>query len=433
MLFYNLQKEILMSMEEQRLNKIHEWADKQINSAPLRNRFTLLMAEEPYTVNNEVWQGFSDRHSIIKEFMQTSLELFKTAIINGDKILTSWLINEAQLHLGLDYHKELINSGSCHWKSPVFYRIDESSTGKIMEIQCPGSLWGELQLAYDYFVGEKALVFGLSSPVELFSKQLTDYLGRQPIVHHLLDDSKSQSGMRYFIAKTMETSSPIKYYGIGDIEVQDCNFVRAHLLDGLCGESNFSSRVKENDIVYDLPPITLFSQKAALVLPFWSLTKKYYSDNVRSIINFSTPLLPNGIEMPNGDKLSVPEFSVLSRQERSYFLKYAGAKSSENWGSKSVYRLSNLSSTSCEKLLRECLEDFNKGCVWLLQKEDTVDDEVTYFTRANGCITEKMRLKINSFYGDLGFIGALSMHNKFYKVTGAKDSVISLIAPEIKI
>ena len=309
----------------------------------------------------------------------------------------------------------------------LFFRTDESSLGKIMEINCPGSLWGELQLAYEY-----ALLCGVEnenkSPAKLFVKQLSSFLGKQPIVHYLLDGATVQPGMRYFIEKTRPE---IQYANIDKgIRPDNCNFIRNHFFWGLCNEIYFLSRLPKIgiDVFYDLPPHVLFSQKAALVLPFWSKTRKLFSDEIRKIINYSVPLLPEGIKLESGF-VSINDFCNLSRKERGYYLKYAGSNVSMNWGSKEVKRLSILSNDKCLALLKKCLSSYDSGEIWLLQKEDTHDDIISYIDRDSNEFQKKFRLKLSSYYGHYNCIGMLAMHRNFYKVHGQNDTIISYVIP----
>jgi len=406
---------------------VYEWADDQIDSAPRYSTgFTLLLGKTPYYISSDDWEGAISRREIIQEFMRVSLALFRDSLAtNTDPCIRNWLLNETPYNISLEYHRSLLDR---HFSLPVFFRTDESSFGKIMEIQCPGSLWGELQLAFEY-----ALISGTitvdESPAKLFTNQLSNYLGRPPIVHHLLDDASAQPGMRYFIEKTRPE---VKYANIDKgIRPDNCNFVRNHFFWGMCNEINFLNRLPNIgiDVFYDLPPHVLFSQKATLVLPFWSKTRELFSNEIRSIINYSVPLLPTGIELETG-LVSIDEFSNLPGSERSYYLKYAGSNVSKNWGSRAVYRLSTFSKKSCHEFLNKCLEKFTSGEIWLLQKADAQDDIVNYYRRDYTENQEKLRLKLNCFYGPSAFIGILAMHRAFYKVHGKNDTVISYAVPK---
>jgi hypothetical protein len=408
---------------------IYDLADYKFNHSPTYSiGFTLNISENQYAISKNSFEAAKKRHEIINCFQKICLDIFKAAL-NGElpSAILHWLLNETPESVGLQYHRSLQDK---HYTIPVFYRTDESSMGKLTEIQCPGSLWGELQFLHDYFC-KKSCVGNQISPAVNFSKQLERFLGRKPIVHHLLDNASSPHGMRYFIE---QTSQWIDYCFIKKgIKPRNCNFIRTHSFFGLCAENHFKERIEKagDTIKFDFPPHVLFDQKATLVLPFWSLTRSLFSDDIRNILNYSTPLLPSGIAMQDGQTLSIEAFSNLPRSKRRYYLKYAGSDVSINWGSKAVYRLSNDSREKCLARLTNCLKNFDNGEIWLLQKEDVQNDEIEYYDKKTGKLhTENLRAKFSSFYGPYALIGILAMHRDHNKVHGQDGTaVISHIKP----
>jgi hypothetical protein len=399
----------------------YEWAEELFNSAPKYEMgFEELLSTGPYWVSPSFIKGYENRLKVIRKFQESVIRIFRD-VVYGDprEVILHWLMNETPESLGLSYHRNLKDS---HYTAPVFFRTDEVSPGRINEIQCPGSLWGELQLTFHYL---KALghIRGELSPAEKFVSQLIEHIGVIPVVQHLLDNSSAPAGMRYFIESTRPA---IKYWGIDkSIKTYDCNFIRSHSFFGLCAENNFLKRITSDKIKFDLPPHVIFDQKAPLVLPFWSLTRDFFSDEIRSIFLYSTPLLPSGIELPDGYQISISEFSKLPQSQRMYYLKYAGSDVSINWGSKAVFRLKKMSSASCLDLLNQCLSQFDKGKIWLLQKEETQDDEIEFRDRHNAIRTQKLRAKFSAFYGPRSCIGVIAMHRNRNKVHGQEDTVLS--------
>lgn len=302
--------------------------------------------------------------------------------------------------------------------------------GKIAEIQCPGSHWGELELLYEYFKREGS-TSTLTAPSTLFTKQLQQYLGNiQPIICYLGDNASAPTGVRYFINKTRPA---IKYWGIDSgVSSLDCNFIRTHSFFGLCAENYFKVRLKESPptFKYDFPPYVLFDQKATLVLPFWSKTREFFTDEIRNLIIFSTPLLSDIIELESGECVTIKDFSSKPPSQRAYYLKYAGSDVSMNWGSRAVYRLSNETSKRCEELLQTCLNSAQNGHIWLLQKELTSKCELEYLDRTGTRKAEKRNVKYSAFYGPFGLIGMSSYYRKHFKVHGQYDTILSLVVPE---
>lgn len=404
---------------------VYAWADDLINSAPrYATGFTELLATEPYRMSPVLRRQYDGRLHLIRSFQKIALDVFRAAL-SGEMppAVLHWLMNETPDCVGLSYHRNLEDR---HFTLPVFFRTDEVRPGKIIEIQCPGSAWGELQLAFEYAVamgyrGREA------SPADRFAAQLTDFLRDTPVVHHLLDNASAPPGMRYFIEKTRPR---VRYLSIDHgVRASDCNFIRSHAFFSICSDKDFLPRLSKvgSGVIYDLPPHILFDNKAALVLPFWSVTRESFSDDIRELFPFTTPLLPGGIELPDGTRVTIEDFCRWPRSRRSYYLKYAGASLELNWGSRGVYRLSNLGSGACLNFLRECLSGYEKGQIWLLQKEEIQEDEIAYLTRDGIVHNQHLHAKFSGYYGPDGCLGVLAMHRQHNKVHGQPDTVLSYV------
>jgi hypothetical protein len=233
--------------------------------------------------------------------------------------------------------------------------------------------------------------------------------------------------MRYFIEKTRPR---VRYWSIDrGVRGDDCNFIRSHAFFSICSDKDFLPRLARvgRGVTYDLPPHILFDNKALMVLPFWSLTRAFFSEEIRDLFPFTTPLLPAGIELPDGRRVSVEEFSRFPQSRRRYFLKYAGSSLALNWGSRAVYRLSNLGSGACLDFLRRCLGGYERGEIWLLQKEESQEDEIEYLDRDGTVQSERLRAKFSGYYGPAGCLGVLVMHRRHFKVHGQAETVLSYV------
>ncbi len=402
---------------------VYAWADDLFNSSPrYATGFTELLARKPYRVSANVRRLYDSRLSHIRSSQKIALDIFRAAL--NDEMppaVLHWLMNETPDCIGLSYHRKLEDR---HFTLPVFFRTDEVKPGKIIEIQCPGSAWGELQVAFEYAV-KMGHLGKEESPADRFAAQLIDFLGEAPLVHHLLDNASAPPGMRYFIERTRPR---VKYLAIDHgVRASDCNFIRSHAFFSICGDKDFLPRLSKvgYGVTYDLPPHILFDNKAWLVLPFWSLTRDAFPDDSRNLFPFTTPLLPSGIELPDGMRVTVEEFSQFPQSQRSYYLKYAGSSLELNWGSRAVYRLSNLGSGACLDFLRRCLSGYEKGQIWLLQKEETHEDEVSYLARDGTTHNQRLHAKFSGYYGPDGCLGILVMHRHHFKVHGQQDTVLS--------
>jgi hypothetical protein len=156
------------------LTNTYEWADNLINSSPrYETGFTQLLATKPYLVSPVVRRLFESRFLLIRSFQKIALDLFRAAL-NGEThpVVLHWLMNETPDCVGIRYHRKLENR---HFTLPVFFRTDEVKPGRIVEIQCPGSGWGELQVAFEYAL-EMGYVGREESPADRFAAQLIDFL-----------------------------------------------------------------------------------------------------------------------------------------------------------------------------------------------------------------------------------------------------------------
>ncbi len=148
---------------------------------------------------------------------------------------------------------------------------------------------------------------------------------------------------------------------------------------------------------------------------------------MRYLFPFTTPLLPGGIEMPDGACHSIEDFARWPQSRRAYYAKYAGADWTRNWGSKAVYRLSNLGSGACLDFLRQCLSGYERGEIWLLQREEYQEDQIEYLTRAGAVNSGSLRAKFSGFYGPGGCLGVMALHRHHFKVHGQEDTVMSYV------
>ena len=406
----------------------YAWADNLINACPrYETGFTELLATKPYPLSPAALRLYDSRLPLIRSFQKTAVDLFRAALRDDvHPTILHWLINETPDSLGVRYHRSLEER---HFTLPVFFRTDEVTPGRIIEVNCPAALWGELQLAFEY-AARLGYCAGEVSPADQYAAQLTDFLQATPIVQHFLDKSSNPGSWRYFIEKTRPR---LRYCGIDrGVRATDCNFIRYQAFVDVEQDENFPARLSKvgQGVTFDSPPYMLFDQKAALVLPFWSMTRAFFPDDVRALFPFTTPLLPTGIELPDGRCTTIEDFSRWPRSQRSYYLKYAGADWTLNYGSRAVYRLRNMSRAACLDFLRQCLSQYEQGHIWLLQQEQTQDDEITYLTRDGRSESGSLRAKFAGFYGPAGCLGVLAMHSRYNKVHGQPDTVLSYVLAE---
>src|ERR1700743_184795 len=90
------------------------------------------------------------RLRVIQEFFDSCLSIFTDALNNKcSRDLYRWLLNDTPASLRRRWHLALPRAV---YTRPMFFRTDESPAGQVMEIQCPGSGWGDLCLLRDAYL-----------------------------------------------------------------------------------------------------------------------------------------------------------------------------------------------------------------------------------------------------------------------------------------
>lgn len=427
--------------------KYNEWLNCEFDESDLSGLgFTQSIAREPLLLS--LGKSTQQKNVVIRKFQNDCLHLLRSALDGNDKELLKWLINDTPESMGETYLRKLPDA---FWEAPVFFRTDESALGKILEIQCPGSSWGELELLYNFYK-KAGFEIHIDQPAQAFTDQLVKYLnldkGKSPLVYYLTDNASIPIGVRYFISQTRMTTPPIKYWGIDkypsieiidehgkcvkQLKAIDSDFVRTHYYLELFGECDFNRRIffDKRENCYDLPPMSLFDQKAILALPFWDKTKQYFSQDIRDILAYTAPLIDDNIRLESGEKMTIDEFAALPQSQRKYYLKYAGTDGSVNWGSRSVTSIEKIGRDKLAELLKEKVLDYkNNSRPWVLQTESKGEKESVSYYDKSGRITmeENQNTKYSYFHGPYGVLGGVISYRKNNLVHGQPDTIIRLI------
>jgi hypothetical protein len=236
---------------------------------------------------------FEDERRItaFDEYFDRCLDIFRASLRGeADPVIYKWLMNDTPVSLRRAFHLALPDAA---FSRPRFFRTDESAHRRIFEIQCPGSGLGDLQLFTDAYrrIGRNTPELDQYHPAELFTREVQQIFGREnPSVLHLLDNSSAPISMRYLISAT---TPPLRYWGYSaGVNNASCDLVRSHSFFGLVSENRFKRRLDaaaNGIVVFDLPPIVLFDQKAGMALPFWDKTRAYFSDHVRRLFAYTYP------------------------------------------------------------------------------------------------------------------------------------------------
>ncbi len=392
--------------------------------------FTGLVATTPRSIPRGTWSQFDRRNQKVREWQRTALELF-AASVRGDlpRTLADSVLGHLPAHVGWDHHRRcpLLTAGT-----PTLFRTDQAADGTVLEVQCPGSLWGVHEILSEFYAGAGFLDARRIVPLsDRFISEVRTRVGAAPIIHHLLDNSSHPAGERFFIQRARRTA---RYFGYDlDVKPQDCNFVRAHDFFSLMVE-NFSSerqlRLAAGEPIYDLPPIVLFDQKLLLTLPFSTDTREHFDHETRELFPYTTLVTPSGLQLEDGGSPTLEQFAALPRARRGYFLKYAGSDVARNWGSRAVFHLGKLSHEACERRLHEVTTGWAAGERWIVQKEQSSEEQVSFVAREGGIETTSAHSKHSVFCGPGGAMAVLIMFERFYKVHGSTETITTIGVPE---
>lgn len=430
-------------------NDYYDWLNGEFNEPDYYGLgFTQSVATNPLTCKEP--KKVISNNQLIRQFQKNCSNLLKQALKENDTEVIKWILNDTPKGLREEYLKDLPD---VFWTTPVFFRTDESALGKILEIQSPGSSWGELELMYNFYT-KVGYNLRIKQPSEFFSEQLSKYLelenGESPLVYYLVDNASIPVGVRYFISQTRQSNPAIKYWGIDKypkvqhvdenrnvVETQlkaiDSHFVRTHYYLELFAECDFTKRIHSSlkKSPYDLPPMSLFDQKAIYALPFWEKTRHFFTDEMRELFAYTVGLTSNMITLEDGRILSIEEFASLPQHSRKYYLKYAGTDGANNWGSRSVTSIEKIGREKLAALLKEKVDDYiNNSRPWILQAESKGEKEdVSFFDSKTKTVFAEsdQNSKYSYFYGPYGVFGGLVSYRKTNLVHGQPDTIIRLI------
>ena len=396
-----------------------EWQSNEVTRSLVG--FTGLITPVPDKLSSAQWQSLESRYATIKEWQSTTLELFSSSLKGlVTPAVAELFLREIPPYLA-SYHRDIVSSAPIN--TPMFFRTDEAVLGKIVEVQSPGSLWGTYEQLQDYY---RAQGFPFCADLsEKWATALAAEIGEPPIIHHFFNLFWASES--YFAQKARQF---VRYYGYDKgVRPLDCNFVRAHHYLMLVDEALFARRREAwvaGNLHYDVPPIAIYQQKVQMCLPFWPITRRFYSDAVRELFPHTCLVTPQGLVLEDGEGVSIAQFCTLPRRRREYFLKYGGPDMSRNWGAMAVYNLAKLSQRACLELLERVVSEPGH---WIMQRACTQSCEVDYVQRDLSIERLKVHPKYSCFYGPGGLLGVLNMYETFYKVHGSAETIMTVATP----
>jgi hypothetical protein len=416
------------------LSTYYDYLDAQVNDLlNIDMGFNNLLGANLYYLDPGAVRGFFERYLLIKEFQEITLSLFHASLCRElDPQIAALVLSELPEHVGWNYHKQLLENNVQQHRTPTYFRTDEVADGKIIEIQCPGSAWGLYELLYSFFTDHASTFGGITNfrrtLSEQFASSLAKHLGKEPIVHHLMDNASIPHCVRFFIQKTRKQR--VRYFGYDKgITPYNCNLIRGHDFQGLVYEAYAKRRISawtKGLLDYDLPPSILFEVKITDVFPFWAKTMHYYRDKVRGLFPFTQWITPEGFFLEDGSWTSIEQFCRLSQKQRHYYVKYAGSDVDLNWGSKGVRFLGSYSRVKSEELFGEIIRGYHSKKYWIIQKAHHINERAAYITRDDSLLETELYAKLSGFYGPDGLMGVLAMLRPFSKVHGAINTILTI-------
>jgi len=396
-----------------------EWQSNEVTRSLVG--FTGLITPVPDNLSSAQWQSLEARYATIKEWQSSTLELFSSSLKGLETPdIAELFLREVPPHLA-SYHRDIVSSAPIN--TPMFFRTDEAVLGKIVEVQSPGSLWGTYEQLQDYY---RAHGFPLGADLsEKWARALAAEIGEAPIIHHFFNLFWASES--YFAQKARRF---VRYYGYDKgVRPLDCNFVRGHHYLILVDEALFARRRaawSAGCLHYDVPPVSIYQQKVQMCLPFWPITRRFYSDAVRELFPHTCLVTPQGMVLEDDEEVTIAQFCALPRRRREYFLKYGGPDMSRNWGAMAVYNLAKLSQRACLDLLERVVGEPGH---WIMQRACTQSCEVDYVQRDLSVARLKVHPKYSCFYGPGGLLGVLNMYETFYKVHGSSETIMTVATP----
>lgn len=378
-----------------------------------------LFFDKPIKIGNNLFYGIEKQQELINSFFDTVILIAHQAVDASDDDIIKILFSDSISGMDIDFHRSLPDFG---WQKPTMYRTDQSVTGKIFEIQVPGSGWG------DHPLYAKALLrMGHSLPeyVISYNRAYAQNIIKAtnvecPKVYHMLDAASAPTSMKYLFTQTRPL---LKYWSLDDtVSMYNVDFVVAHSAASLvtCNFYNvYMKLAKEGKLKFCIPPNLLFDQKAIYLLPFHRRTSYLFTDEIRSIFPFTSFIENDGFYDSDGQFVRLCDFVKRKKSDRQYFLKYGGTDLSRNWGSRSVNRLSG---SDCKVLLEKANNLSKKGEIWLLQEDVSNQFPINTSNDLTEIKNLGYHVKLSAFYGIEQLLGIKVMARKHFKVHGQADT-----------
>lgn len=369
---------------------------------------SFLPAAHPFVPSAQRSALSRSRSETVPAFFRNCLRVYQAVICDEISPVVGKAIYEDCLPgLGLEYHRSL---GQAAQTTPHSFRTDESLSGKLYEIQVPGSGWGEYLLLSEYFSSLHG-VKGVSATTTVST--YIDALRRalytnDPCLLYLSDTSTGQTGVRYFIQRARAAGA--HFYGWDpEVHAKHVTHIKSHSWRSLFTEHNAAehlARAPHEPTLYDSSLNWMFYSKVMTALPFWRHTFEFFTDSDRALFPFTAILEPDGVQLSDGNLVGRREFIANYLQGKRYFLKYAGFDLHKGSGGNGVYVLEGDSPRTLARL-KAAWDESAAGTTWILQH--AVDDKGSSTMQTQSEVGKTSKLSVlcsfNTYLGSMVFTG----------------------------
>ncbi len=380
------------------------------------------LLEKPLKMGCKEVNNLECQNDLIKQFYSIVIDIARNGLENGEETLCNLLFSESPAGMSVDYHKRL---PLCCWEAPLIYRTDQSVSGKIYEIQAPGSGWGDIALFAKIYndAGYELPQWVLNFAQRYEKCFASELLSESPKIFYMIDAASVPQSARYLMSITKGN----RYWGYdSDLKMHDMDYVVSHSVISLVTSNYFKEYLKSAEkgkCKFVISPNLIFDEKVIYLLPFYRRTRDKFNDEIRSVFPFTTLIENDGFFDENDEFVTLKDFCKRKPSCRKFFLKYGGPDTNRNWGSRSVYRLSG---NDCEKLLEMASNLTKKGEVWLIQKDESNVDTESAASDILSLINDGNHVKLSAYYGKDMLLGIKVMARKHFKVHGQKDTFVGL-------
>ena len=267
---------------------------------------------------------------------------------------------------------------------PVLARADMVDLGTTVEVQVPGSGWGYMTAIYSTMNGHSVF----PGPFRGMGEAIRTVTGssQSPSAYILYNDPFFRE-VEYFCSWCQREGIPLRMYFKEVPKPQEVRFVRRPPLEDLVSYQGASALIEAHfrgDLAIEPNLSLLYDQKIAAAFPFDPRIKDEYTDEIRELFPETYLIQDEVTPSFDGRQFSWQDIIGLSRKQRQFIVKFAGAKKGMRAGGKAVYNLSDCNAQEAEQIINQALADWrDHRKPWLIQRRVKKKFDVTFLDPAS--------------------------------------------------